>query len=398
MDDDVVCGHAAWAMLCGPGRDWAAAHGAFARDAAAGDAEAMCGLGVARDEQLAAALLALAAEQGGAVAQSSLGACYARGTGVEKDERVAAELYSRAAGQGYAVAQTNLGACAERGHGVPQDARAAVEWHSRAAEQGLAQAQFSLGVCCEHGRGTEADIAQALVWYTRAVEQGHAAAQCNLGTLYANGTGVAKDERRAAEWYKRAAEQAYAPAQFYLGMCYENGLGVERDKWRAVEWFGRAAAGGHAQAKQRLERLRAEHGDGGDDSARPTWMCAVRFGEVLALAERARVQLADEEYLKQTAETMVQRFIRPATEARRCRYTALLPTEAVGAPDVFVSHRWASPFHQLLENLRISLGDLVKRMERDSEAPPAVDDLRVWLDIFAVNQHDGVDKNLIWRI
>ncbi len=62
----------------------------------------------------------LAAEQGDASAQFSLGFMYANGYGVPKDDQAAVQWYRLAEEQGHAKAQSNLGVMYEKGRGVPQ--------------------------------------------------------------------------------------------------------------------------------------------------------------------------------------------------------------------------------------------------------------------------------------
>ena len=63
------------------------------------------------------------------------------------------------ANQGYAVAQTTLGVMYENGQGVPQDYAQAVAWYRKAADQGLAVAQVNLGVMYKNGHGVPQDYA-----------------------------------------------------------------------------------------------------------------------------------------------------------------------------------------------------------------------------------------------
>ncbi len=85
--------------------------------------------------------LLAAAEKGDAKAQTALGTVYAQGLGVPRDNRLAAVWFRRAADQGNAVAQHDLGVMYAAGDGVPQDFGLAVNWHRNAADQGLASAQ-----------------------------------------------------------------------------------------------------------------------------------------------------------------------------------------------------------------------------------------------------------------
>jgi TPR repeat protein len=68
-----------------------------------------------------------------------LGCAFETGThGVEKDEHEAAKWYRLAADQGHAVAQYSLGVCYSNGTGVVKDEREAVKWYRLAADQGYA--------------------------------------------------------------------------------------------------------------------------------------------------------------------------------------------------------------------------------------------------------------------
>ena len=69
---------------------------------------------------------------------------YANGRGVIRDDGEAVRWYRLAAEQGIAVAQTSLGLAYEAGRGVARDDEEAVRWYRLAAEQGHARAQERL--------------------------------------------------------------------------------------------------------------------------------------------------------------------------------------------------------------------------------------------------------------
>jgi TPR repeat protein len=161
---------------------------------------------------------------------------------VDKDERAAAKWMSMAAEQGDAVAQRSLGGFYSNGTGVDKDERAAAKWMSMAAEQGDARAQFILGVLYFHGIGVDKDQRAAAKWMRMAAEQGDADAQRSLGVKYSNGTGVDKDQRAAAKWTRMAAEQGDARAQCKLGHMLAAGQGVDQDTEEGVRWALKAAA------------------------------------------------------------------------------------------------------------------------------------------------------------
>eukprot|EP00967_Tisochrysis_lutea_P139962 scaffold254956_cov28-Tisochrysis_lutea.AAC.1 len=67
---------------------------------------------------------------------------------------------------------------------------------------------------------------------------------------------------------------------------------------------------------------------------------------------------------------VVQQIIKPATEARKCRYVALLDQHVVGRARAFSSHTWKAPIHDLIAAITHVMPD----------------DAFVWIDIFAVLQ------------
>ena len=81
----------------------------------------------------AAELYTLAANQGDASAQYNLGLMYDKGQGVAQDYNKAAELYTLAANQGDASAQNNLGLMYDKGQGVPYDYNKAAELYTLSA-------------------------------------------------------------------------------------------------------------------------------------------------------------------------------------------------------------------------------------------------------------------------
>ena len=208
--------------------------------AAAGDADAQCGLGkqyefalgVPEDLKQAVLWLQKSAEQGDVAAQVELGVVFDK----MQDYAQALIWYRKAAEQGHARAEYNLGLAYQNGEAVPKDMAQALAWYRRAAEQGDTLAQVNLGVAYEHGVGVPQDYSQAADWYRKAAEQGFAEAQYGLGFLYLYGHGVPKDDAEAAAWMLKAAEQGETKAQFNSGVCYIDGKGVSRDLNEGYFW------------------------------------------------------------------------------------------------------------------------------------------------------------------
>lgn len=104
------------------------------------------------------------ADNGDSHAQFNLFLMYDTGLGVQRDDTVAAKWLRKAADQGLAEAELDLGAAYYRGLGVPGSATEAARWYRKAASQGLAEAQFNLGTLYLNGEGVPRDDAKALYW------------------------------------------------------------------------------------------------------------------------------------------------------------------------------------------------------------------------------------------
>jgi TPR repeat protein len=83
------------------------------------------------------------------------------GDGQTKDYAQAMHWCQMAADQGTADAEVSVGAMYDHGQGVPQDYAKALPLYQRAAAQGDATAEFYLGVLYERGRGVVQDRAAA---------------------------------------------------------------------------------------------------------------------------------------------------------------------------------------------------------------------------------------------
>lgn len=123
------------------------------------------------------------AAQGSANAQFILGVMRERGLGVVKDENMAAKWYLLAARQGQVDAQYRLATLLESGTGTIQDFVGAVKWYRLAASEGLAAAQYGLGKAYHLGQGVDKDDQQARTWLRLAADQNVTDAQVMLGEM-----------------------------------------------------------------------------------------------------------------------------------------------------------------------------------------------------------------------
>ena len=101
---------------------------------------------------------------------------YRCGDGVPQDFTEAVKWYRLAAAQGDAGAQYSLGNMYSRGEGVPQDKAEAVKWYRLAAAQGNASAQYALGRMYYLGKGVPEDYVQPYKWWNLAAASGDTSA------------------------------------------------------------------------------------------------------------------------------------------------------------------------------------------------------------------------------
>ena len=214
------------------------------------------GMGVAKNDAMAADWFQRAADLGHIEAQRYLAFAHLHGRGIKKDEAEGVRRLRIAADWGDAPSQRQLGFHYATGSGVPFDPSEGVQWFRLAAEQGDYLAQYNLGLAYANGRGIPFDQAQSLHWYELAAKKGMPEAQCALGLVYEHGFGVPVDYTTAAYWNRLAAAKDYAEACNNLGWLYENGLGVPLDLEQARLMYEAAARQDYAQAKQRLANLR----------------------------------------------------------------------------------------------------------------------------------------------
>lgn len=118
--------------------------------------------------------------------------------------------------RGDAVAQFTMGSCYANGRGAPQNYQEAVKWYYLSAKQGYAPAQNRLGFCYYRGLGTPQNYTEAVLWYRKAAIQGNSAAEDNLGICYFGGRGVPQDLVAAARWYRLSAAQGNPAAAAHL--------------------------------------------------------------------------------------------------------------------------------------------------------------------------------------
>ncbi len=179
----------------------------FCKVASVGSRRAMYQLGraYAANRQLPDAIAAWrkAADKGNTAAMVELGVMYANGMGVARDERQARALLERAAEAGNPRGVANLAALASNSGAQTDPARARAQL-SKAAETNV-EAQYQLGMMLAEGEGGPKDEVSARALFEKAAAQGHAGALERMGEFARNGRGGPKDASAAKAYYEKAA-------------------------------------------------------------------------------------------------------------------------------------------------------------------------------------------------
>jgi TPR repeat protein/thiamine monophosphate synthase len=202
------------------------------------------GLGIAKNEPLAAQWFARGAQLGDPEAMFAYGVMLAEGRGVDKDRSEAARHFEAAAARKHALANYNLALLFLKGDGKPENPYRALAHMRFAAESGVAAAQYDLGTMYATGTGTNPNAFDAAKWIGKAAVAGHAEAQLDYALILFRGHGVPYDPKRGAEFFRQAAEKGVATAQNRLARCYAHGAGVDRNLVEAAKWNFIARAGG----------------------------------------------------------------------------------------------------------------------------------------------------------
>lgn len=229
------------------------------------------GLGVPKNEILAAQWFRRGAELGNVDAMFTFGVMLAEGQGIAKNRAGAAQMFEAAAAKGHVVSNYNLGLLFLTGDGKPENPHRARAHLQYAAQQGLPQAQYDLGTLFATGAGTDetgvkANALDAAFWMSKAAAAGHGEAQFDYAIMLLQGRGLVQDELKSVEYLTAAAEKNIVVAQNRLARLYAYGLKVPADMIIAARWHRIAQAGGLQDAAldglvakmSRADRAKAE--------------------------------------------------------------------------------------------------------------------------------------------
>ena len=182
------------------------------------------------------------ADGGLAAAQLGLGVLFFDGLGVDRDDELAAGWFGRAAEAGNVEAQFNLGRMYFSGRGLDQDLAQARRWYVQASNAGHGEASYHLGTLYAAGTGVDPDPLLAYHRFDLAVAQSEPGrirvlAQSNRGLM---GRRLRADQVQQAKALTAAILRSQAEAVAAAG-SYEDGLAAFNEQdyeaalaaWRA---------------------------------------------------------------------------------------------------------------------------------------------------------------------
>lgn len=140
------------------------------------------------------------ADAGDVEAQFNVGYAYDSGNGARTSKDKAKKYYQMAAEQGYAEAQNSLGS-------IYQEEKNYIEaksWYEQAFAQNHPMATNSLGHLYDLGLGVEQDRNKGFELYQKAADLGWAEAMWNIANMYGAGQLGAVDLIAACTWIVRA--------------------------------------------------------------------------------------------------------------------------------------------------------------------------------------------------
>lgn len=176
-----------------------------------------------------------------------LATLYERGLGVRKDEKLAAELYDRACADKVGAACHNLAVGYFNGSDAqPRDVEQALAYYRLGCIAGQVGSCFNLARILEQGLGVEKDLATAASYYEQACALEAAEACYNRAVFAYDGIGVEKNPGVAARYFERACDLGQVPACLSAGLMHVNDQDLPVNADLGLPLLKRACDGGMA--------------------------------------------------------------------------------------------------------------------------------------------------------
>lgn len=199
------------------------------------------------------------AAAGNAEAMNGLGLIYSKGIAVAVDEQQGINWFEKAAENGYPKAWYNLGLLYKEGVGATQNQEKALACFEKAAKGGYDTAWNIWGGMVMKGLGTTQDYTSAISIFRQGADKGNANCLYSLGYLHYKGFGFPQDYAQAIQLFEQAAQKQSPTAMYMLGLCYRNGYGVTIDTEKAKYWLNKSAAWGFKKSEKELAEPEAEN-------------------------------------------------------------------------------------------------------------------------------------------
>lgn len=176
-----------------------------------------------------------------------LATLYERGLGVSKDEKLAAELYDRACAEMVGAACHNLAIGYFSGtDSQPKDIEQALAYYRLGCIAGQVGSCFNLARILEQGIGVEKDPAKAASYYEQACSLEAAAACYNRAVFAYDGIGGERNPGAAARYFERACDLGEIQACLSAGLMHVNDQDLPVNAGLGLPLLKRACAGGMA--------------------------------------------------------------------------------------------------------------------------------------------------------
>lgn len=220
------------------------------------------GDGVEKDESEALMWLTKSANHKYGDAALDLADLYTLGSIVSADENKAVQYYKIAANDGIALAECSLGIYyfSKCNNNVCYYYQA-IKWFNRAAAHGLTDAYYNLAQVYLQNRFPGRNLNEYITNLDLAARAGLDLAILEMGNAYFDGMGVECDFKQAMEYYLHPSLANNVDAQKKLGFIYEAGLEVKVDHDKAREYYQKAADNGSSFANYKMGSYNYKQGN-----------------------------------------------------------------------------------------------------------------------------------------
>jgi TPR repeat protein len=159
------------------------------------------------------------------------------GIGLPKNEALAAQLFQEAASRGDGAGASYLGDLYYFGMGMEQDKATAEKWYRTGAKMNDPMAAYNLGTLFSMKADHPHDLRKAVSFLRQSAAGGYVPAMHSLGLLLVNHSELAKSQEEALSMLEAAANAGSWRSSVVLGVLARDGKGVPEDSKVAYHHF-----------------------------------------------------------------------------------------------------------------------------------------------------------------